>query len=655
MLNIGLIGKFQSGKSLLINCLLKRHVATVGSGTATTHVVAVYRFTDGEESIRYFDTRWHQVGINSGKALDTDDSIKVAEYSLNCDFLKDITLFDLPGSGFNNEDNAAFEGALQHLDYALVINTNYKQAALNYELECLKKYTVPYYFVLNCAKTSQDFWDPACEYNLDIYNASLQMLDSYPPLSHPFGQEQPLIVNLMWYWASMFREDPSAECYGTLINYEFGKESGLMEPASNFSQILKIFDMDNKAYLELKKELHDEMNSLRDSICPVGTIQAFAFSRMPNDGWFECDGRQMEVEDYPELFKAIGFTFGGNGRNKFNLPDLRGRFLRGWDHSAGTDSGRQFGSFQDDCFQQHGHSFETESQCTSEGGKHFHYVYTQYHQVSGLGRTDSDWVHDGYGSDCKMKDTSTTGAHSHRLPNMSVKGVKAINGNQVKVNVMETRPKNVAMLFCIKAKSGSGTSAKNSLFEAPCSQAVELKDLYTSGNGKQFEGFIWLEASRFKIKYEGHDVNDRIVLEVIDQNTIAEYHCYNGTCHVDTGGLYFIKYRKTGQHNGVSEAELTAKKIESMGIIGSFNQWSESVKMTQYPFRPLLYTVVVKMKAGDTYKFRANDAWGLGELDGDCYGNLTPHRTTDLICYETGDYRVFLDLEHLTVSPERFK
>lgn len=109
--------------------------------------------------------------------------------------------------------------------------------------------------------------------------------------------------------------------------------------------------------------------------------------------------------------------------------------------------------------------------------------------------------------------------------------------------------------------------------------------------------------------------------------------------HVDTGGLYFIKYRKTGQHNGVSEAELTAKKIESMGIISSFNQWSKSVKM----------------KAGDTYKFRANDAWGLGELDGDCYGNLTPHRSTDLICYETGDYRVFLDLEHLTVSPERFK
>ena len=44
-----------------------------------------------------------------------------------------------------------------------------------------------------------------------------------------------------------------------------------------------------------------------------------------------CDGRSVKRPDFPDLFNAIGTTWGGDGAPSFFLPDLRGRFLRGVD------------------------------------------------------------------------------------------------------------------------------------------------------------------------------------------------------------------------------------------------------------------------------------------------------------------------------------
>jgi phage-related tail fiber protein len=50
---------------------------------------------------------------------------------------------------------------------------------------------------------------------------------------------------------------------------------------------------------------------------------------------------------FAELFSAIGTTHGaGDGSTTFNVPDLRGEFVRGWDHGRGVDSGRGLGSLQ---------------------------------------------------------------------------------------------------------------------------------------------------------------------------------------------------------------------------------------------------------------------------------------------------------------------
>ncbi|MDA7086509.1 tail fiber protein [Pseudomonas sp. SA3-5] len=78
----------------------------------------------------------------------------------------------------------------------------------------------------------------------------------------------------------------------------------------------------------------------------VGVVAPFARSTAPS-GWLKANGATISRSTYAALFAAIGTTFGaGDGSTTFQLPDLRGEFLRGWDDGRGVDPGRQLGSAQ---------------------------------------------------------------------------------------------------------------------------------------------------------------------------------------------------------------------------------------------------------------------------------------------------------------------
>ena len=67
---------------------------------------------------------------------------------------------------------------------------------------------------------------------------------------------------------------------------------------------------------------------------PLGTILPFGGATAPI-GWFLCQGQAISRITYADLFAVIGTSFGaGDGSTTFNIPDLRGEFLRG----AGTNS-----------------------------------------------------------------------------------------------------------------------------------------------------------------------------------------------------------------------------------------------------------------------------------------------------------------------------
>lgn len=67
----------------------------------------------------------------------------------------------------------------------------------------------------------------------------------------------------------------------------------------------------------------------------MGEIRLVAFfggAVFPPNGWSECNGQLLNINQNMALFSLLGITYGGNGQSTFGLPDLRGAVLVG----AGT-------------------------------------------------------------------------------------------------------------------------------------------------------------------------------------------------------------------------------------------------------------------------------------------------------------------------------
>ncbi|AKZ27958.1 hypothetical protein ACH51_07285 [Ralstonia solanacearum] len=143
-----------------------------------------------------------------------------------------------------------------------------------------------------------------------------------------------------------------------------------------------------------------------------GKVAFFAQSTAPN-GWLKANGAAVNRTTYAALYAEIGTTFGaGDGANTFNLPDLRGEFPRGWDDGRGVDKSRAFGSVQLDAFQDHAHTYI----------RPLMIVDTDRGSASSLYSIDD-------------QETAVTGA------------VATGAGYRT---ATETRPRNVALLACIK-------------------------------------------------------------------------------------------------------------------------------------------------------------------------------------------------------------
>mgnify|MGYP001598636208 CR=1 FL=1 len=143
------------------------------------------------------------------------------------------------------------------------------------------------------------------------------------------------------------------------------------------------------------------------AVSPSGAVMAFARSTAPA-GWLNCDGAAISRTTFANLFSAIGVTYGaGDGSTTFNVPDLRGEFVRGWDDGRGVDADRAIGTAQADLLKSHTHRL----------------------RLGGAIQTGS-WVLEGPRQDGTFEDDFGW-------------GVEATGG-------AETRPRNVALLYCIK-------------------------------------------------------------------------------------------------------------------------------------------------------------------------------------------------------------
>jgi microcystin-dependent protein len=117
--------------------------------------------------------------------------------------------------------------------------------------------------------------------------------------------------------------------------------------------------------------------NFREDDKPSGTIISTALTSAPK-GYLECDGSAVSRTTHARLFGELGVIYGnGDGSTTFNLPDYRGRFLRGFDNTAGTDpdaasrtdrgdgtTGDAVGTKQSDAFQGHHHKFYSAADLT---------------------------------------------------------------------------------------------------------------------------------------------------------------------------------------------------------------------------------------------------------------------------------------------------
>ena len=94
----------------------------------------------------------------------------------------------------------------------------------------------------------------------------------------------------------------------------------------------------------------------------TGIVIPWSSASVPS-GFLECDGSAVSRTTYSALFAVVGTTWGsGDGSTTFNLPDLRGEFVRGWDNSRGVDSSRSFASSQGHQLQEHTHTITANEQ-----------------------------------------------------------------------------------------------------------------------------------------------------------------------------------------------------------------------------------------------------------------------------------------------------
>lgn len=200
---------------------------------------------------------------------------------------------------------------------------------------------------------------------------------------------------------------------------------------------------------------------------PIGAVMAFGgdftsvnLEMLDKSGWLPCDGRPLRRLDsqgkptaYADLFSVIGENFGegydrdidpskpggspGTKQGDFNLPDCRGRFLRGVDAGTGRDpnanartamrqggnTGNNVGSVQPDIY-----------------GGHTHPASITGRPFSSAPDASSEWK-SGFAPGAAFRDNGASGV-SRDAGQLGV-SVVATGGD-------ETRPKNIYMNWIIK-------------------------------------------------------------------------------------------------------------------------------------------------------------------------------------------------------------
>ena len=188
---------------------------------------------------------------------------------------------------------------------------------------------------------------------------------------------------------------------------------------------------------------------------PSGSVFCMAVVSIPT-GYLECNGAAVSRSTYSTLFAIIGVNYGsGDGSSTFNVPDLRGEFVRGVDRGRGVDSGRNVATAQGGQNQQHNHPAASNASVSDSG--HFHQSFRSGNQgerqhnsnlsssnfpSSGTGAVNKNEAYNIVANNAEANVGKTSSATTGLSVNVST-NTSNDGGN-------EARPRNIAMLYIIK-------------------------------------------------------------------------------------------------------------------------------------------------------------------------------------------------------------
>ncbi|TXE64594.1 Ig-like domain-containing protein [Serratia nematodiphila] len=182
----------------------------------------------------------------------------------------------------------------------------------------------------------------------------------------------------------------------------------------------------------IKNAIGNITTELAPFLLPVGIIAAWG-STVPPDGWIEANGQAFDIAKNPKLHAV--YPSG-------NVPDLRGRFVRGWAHGSGEDPepGRGILSVQLPADMNHYHLIGRANADSGERGDDFTMpVRGQNWHGQSYGAREF-WCPDQF-------------AHFSQIPNGQV-GQSLASGNPVKyddsADMNAPHPVNVALMYIVK-------------------------------------------------------------------------------------------------------------------------------------------------------------------------------------------------------------
>ena len=174
---------------------------------------------------------------------------------------------------------------------------------------------------------------------------------------------------------------------------------------------------------------------------PIGSVFCIAHTSVPS-GYLECNGNSLPngtgtVQGVTANFKPLRDLIGSS------LPDLRGEFVRGYDHGRGVDSGRSMLSPQSSQFGQHNHNVSASSSSSVSDPGHNHRVRVGTSGTGGGNVSDRDSQNPGNFVSNQIENANT---------NISVSTSTSISQSNRggTDNSSETRPRSIAMMYIIK-------------------------------------------------------------------------------------------------------------------------------------------------------------------------------------------------------------